>query len=173
MKTKSRACLAYVGIAVIFTGLWSLTGGAYAQAREEHRREQAEDKLQKRADEVLVLMQAVEAAFECSELAGWSAEPAERKRLFKYAYDAGIRLIPAWSAYEILEKGSDQRDELFIQQTPDFQMGAFFAMARQSAEKHVFEPKVSGDFEAVWKSRAKAQFEKRNCRLIGLGPQSL
>lgn len=167
MKTNCKTGLTSIGITVVFMGLLSLTGGTYAQAREEHRRQQAEDKLRKRTDEVILLMQAVGAAFECSELARWSAEPVERKRLFQYGYDAGMRFIPAWS--EILEKGSDQGDELLIQQTPDFQLGAFFAMARQSAEKHVFEPKVSDDFETVWKRRAKAQFEKLNCRLVGLG----
>ena len=168
MKANHKTGLTYIGIAVIFTGLSSLTGVAYAQASEASA-EQAKDKLRKRGDEVVLLMQAVGAAFECSELARWSAEPVERKRLFMYGYDAGMRLIPAWSAYEILEKSSDQRDELVIQQTPDFQLGAFFEMARHSAEKQVFEPKVSDNFEAVWKKRAAAQFEKLNCRLIGLG----
>lgn len=168
MKTNCKTGLT-IGIAVIFTGLFSLTGGTYTQGREEHPRQQAEDKLRTLGDEVMVLMQAMGAAFECSELAR-RAEPAERKRLFKYGYDAGMRLIPAWSAYEKLEKGADHRDELFMQQTPDFLLGVFFALARQSADKHVFEPKVPElDFEAVWTRRAKAQFEKLNCRLIGLG----
>jgi hypothetical protein len=109
-------------------------------------------------------MQAAGAAFECSDLARWAQEPVERTRLFKYGYDASLRLIPVWS--NALPKDSD---ELIFQQKPDFLVGYMFAAARDSAEKKIFEPKVTTpDVETIWRQRARAQFEKLNCRLIGL-----
>jgi len=125
-----------------------------------------------KAERYETLVHSVWSAFQCSVLAEKSRNPAEQKRLFRFGYDQGLKVIAALEsgAAGAKELGSDAPFSMLLLlqgPTPDFMLGRIFEVALRSALENAYTTDDYYSTDETQESIATAEFWKRNCKLIG------